>query len=393
MKKILFLSFYYSPDLSAGSFRSTALIESMLKLTRDQSVKIDVITTLPNRYRSFSAEAPELEVYDRLRVKRISLPAHKSGMVDQSRSFLTYAFHAREFVKYETYDLVYATSSRLMTAVLGANLANKKQVPLYLDIRDIFVDTLEDVLKPPSSYIFGSLFSLFEKKAFNQASKINLVSKGFKSYFFERYPQKTFSYFTNGIDDEFLEPTNFENLLKTSSNSLITILYAGNIGEGQGLHKIIPKLAKKLEGKVCFKIFGDGGRKEALIDAMRVEGVLNVTICPPVSRKELLREYQMADVLFLHLNDYDAFKKVLPSKIFEYAALGKPIWAGVPGYSSDFLRTEVENSAVFAPGNVSEAMEVFGKLELHSIDRSEFKEKYARSKISDQLALDVLSLL
>jgi len=31
-----------------------------------------------------------------------------------------------------------------------------------------------------------------------------------------------------------------------------------------------------------------------------------------------------ADVLFLHLNAYKAFEKVLPSKIFEYAATGRP---------------------------------------------------------------------
>ena len=46
------------------------------------------------------------------------------------------------------------------------------------------------------------------------------------------------------------------------------------------------------------------------------------------------------DVLFLHLNDYSAFRKVIPSKIFEYAATGKPIVAGVSGYAAEFLRHE-----------------------------------------------------
>ena len=44
---------------------------------------------------------------------------------------------------------------------------------------------------------------------------------------------------------------------------------------------------------------------------------------------ELLNYYNQANILFLHLNSIKAFEKVLPSKIFEYAASNKPILAGV----------------------------------------------------------------
>ena len=48
-------------------------------------------------------------------------------------------------------------------------------------------------------------------------------------------------------------------------------------------------------------------------------------------------------ILFIHLNAYPAFEKVLPSKIFEYAATGKPILAGVSGYSADFIRNNLKD--------------------------------------------------
>ena len=54
--------------------------------------------------------------------------------------------------------------------------------------------------------------------------------------------------------------------------------------------------------------------------------------------KELIKKYQEADILFLHLNNYKAFLKVLPSKIFEYSATHKPICAGVSGHSKEFLK-------------------------------------------------------
>ena len=120
----------------------------------------------------------------------------------------------------------------------------------------------------------------------------------------------------------------------------VTVLYAGHIGEGQGLHAILPELARRMARTVCFRVIGDGGRKNALQMALALYGIENIEISSPISRDELIREYQDADVLFFHLNDHEAFKKALPSKLFEYAAMGKSIWAGVAGYTAEFVRSE-----------------------------------------------------
>ena len=66
----------------------------------------------------------------------------------------------------------------------------------------------------------------------------------------------------------------------------------------------------------------------------------------------LLEHYRKADILFLHLNNFRAFEKVLPSKIFEYAATGKPILAGVSGYASKFLREQIVGVQVFNPCDI-----------------------------------------
>ena len=85
----------------------------------------------------------------------------------------------------------------------------------------------------------------------------------------------------------------------------------------------------------------------------------NVNLLPPIDRADLVEEYKKADVLFLHLNDHAAFEKVLPSKLFEYAAMGKPIWAGVSGYSLEFIKSEISNCEVFVPCNVTDAINKF----------------------------------
>ena len=85
-----------------------------------------------------------------------------------------------------------------------------------------------------------------------------------------------------------------------------------------------------------FVVIGDGGRRRALEQALARSGADNVELRPPVPRAELIRSYRDADVLLLHLGRHPAFEKVLPSKLFEYAALGKPILAGVSGCARHF---------------------------------------------------------
>jgi glycosyltransferase involved in cell wall biosynthesis len=390
--KILVLSFYYPPDLSAGSFRTGALVES-LRRQISADVTIDVVTSLPNRYQSFTSEAPEHEQDGPVSVTRIALPSHRSGMLDQSKAFLAFARRAMEATRTD-YDVVYATSSRLMTAVLGARIARRSGARLYLDIRDIFVDTIGDVAARPVAVLTRPAFSALERWAVVGADRVNLVSRGFASYFEARYPMQRFSYFTNGIDDEFLTERSAPERTTRAGRSVgpVTVLYAGNLGEGQGLHAILPGLARRLEGRVRFRVVGDGGRRRALEDALASAGVTNVELLPPVARRELIAMYREADVLFLHLNDHDAFKRVLPSKIFEYAALGKPVWAGVSGYAAEFIDAEVSNAAVFRPCDVEDAVCSFERLTIGDTRRTSFVARFSRAAISRAMAAEVLAL-
>jgi glycosyltransferase involved in cell wall biosynthesis len=387
--KILVLSFYYEPDLSACSFRTTALVQSLVEAL-PLDTEIDVITTLPNRYSTFTVEVPAEERHGAVRIRRIALPSHKSGMRDQSRAYIVFARAAARLAKAERYSLVYATSSRLMTAVLGSWIARRQRAPLYLDIRDIFVETMLDVLPRPLALATMPAIERLERYAVSRADKVNLVSEGFAPYFRQRYPRQDFSFHTNGIDDEFIGFAAGASG-DGATHGPRTVVYAGNIGEGQGLHAVLPELAKRTSGRLRFRVIGAGGRLRELESRIAAEGLTNIELVPPMNREALMKEYRSADILFLHLNDYEAFKRVLPSKVFEYAATGKPIWAGVGGYSAEFLKAHVENAAVFAPCDVAGALDAFSRLRFESTPRAAFIERFSRRTISAALAADLLA--
>ena len=155
------------------------------------------------------------------------------------------------------------------------------------------------------------------------------------------------------------------------------------------MNTIIPELARLAGDKYQFKVIGDGGRKAALIEESK--GVTNISFHPPVNREQLIQEYLSADILFLHLNDYPAFEKVLPSKIFEYAAVGKPILAGVSGYAAEFINKEVDNAEVFYPSNHQQAVTSLAALKLSQTNRDNFINKYTRTNIMMEMANSIVS--
>jgi glycosyltransferase involved in cell wall biosynthesis len=367
---------------------------------------IDILTTMPNRYQSLSSDVHAFEDVDGLLIRRIPLPPHQSGMADQARAFWAFARGVLRETRGGKWDVVIATSSRLMTAALGARIAKHSGSPLYLDMRDLFTDTMSDLLKGSALRVLLSIFRKVESLTLNSASRVNIVSSGFLDHVQAIAPQHEYRLFTNGIDDEFFEIDFSEErsgavrlssgvfVDDLGSNSLPLVLYAGNMGEGQGLHNVLPKAAKLLESKARIRLIGDGGRRVELKKALREASVSNVELLDPVPRSQLYAHYREADILFLHLNDHPAFLKVLPSKLFEYAAIGKPVLAGVAGYAADFIRQEIAGAEVFNPCDAEGMAQAFERLLVvpMPIDRTAFCAKYARKSIMREMAKDILAL-
>ncbi|CAM1373366.1 Glycosyltransferase WbuB [Tenacibaculum litopenaei] len=388
---ILFLSFYFEPDLCAGSFRNTSLFKELLEQLGQETV-VDVVTTQPNRYDSYKVKADSVDrLNNQVTIHRIEIPEHGSGIIGQIKSFKKFYFDTLTLVKDKEYDLVYASSSRLFTAFLGAKIARKQKAKLYLDIRDIFRETITDIFKNKLLKLgLNTVLKPIERYTFGYADHINLVSEGFKSYF-DQY-ETSYSFYTNGIDEIFLKDSQSEPL-ELNDQEVKTIVYGGNIGEGQGLDLVIPPLAEKFTGVFEFLIIGDGGAKTKLVEEITKRGLKNVKLIPPVSRKELIGYYESSHYLFLHLNKHKAFERVLPSKLFEYGTFNKPIIAGVGGYANVFLSEHLDNILLFEPTNFEELSEKLKTYKYKMVDRKVFKKKFSRKEINKQMAKSIISLL
>ena len=383
-KTLVLFSFYFRPDLCAGSFRNSTLLEA-IESRRPVDIRTVVITTMPNRYKGFRQISKHYESEGNTEIYRIPIPDHESGVLDQIKAYMTYFYRGFRIAKKYNPTLVYASTSRLFTGFLGAAYARLKKAPLYLDVRDIFLDTITDLYRKSFLRYFISLpVSVIEKYTMQSAEHINLISPGFANYFFPKYPDKKYTSYSNGIDDLFLSGENQPDL---PDEQMQLIVYAGNIGEGQGLHLLVPGLANTLP-QFKIVIIGDGGAKQKLVEC--VKNFPNVLIMPPMDRTEVLKHYQKATYTLIHLNDNEAFKKVLPSKVFELAAIKKPILAGVAGYASNFISEHVSECLLFEPGDYRQAAKLINSYQPKPVDRIQFREKYSRRRINEQMSDSIL---
>lgn len=387
--RILLLSFYYPPDIGPGPLRAKALVDSLMHLG-PEGLSIHVMTTKPNRYHSHLVSTNNLEEQNNLYIRRFAIPKHESGMYDQAISYYYYARAVHRSVAGQQWDIVIATSSRLFTASLGAFIATRCKAKLYLDIRDIFSETINDVLRGNPLKIVMPILKILEFITYRTADRINIVSPAFLTHIKERAPNTPVSIFMNGVDPQFIQ----SNTHITKKNERLKILYVGNIGEGQGLQHILPEAAEALKEQVIFELVGDGSQRKKLAIEIRKRNLTNIQIFSPVPRHLLNHHYNSSDILFLHLNNHSAFDKVIPSKIFEYAATGKPILAGVRGYASEFLRNQVPGVEIFDPCDITGFLHALSRI-LNGpkfIDRRQFCMQFSRNQIMNDMAQEIISM-
>ena len=157
--KIVLFTFYYPPDLGAGSFRAVALMEALFNKISPGD-ELHVVTTHPNRYATYKVPAKDSERNGNITIHRIQVPSHQSGMLSQARAFTVFAWHALRYCTNLRPDFVIATTSRLMTGLLAGFSSKLVGCCYFIDLRDIFSETVSDLFSIKSP-LLGRLLRAF----------------------------------------------------------------------------------------------------------------------------------------------------------------------------------------------------------------------------------------
>ncbi len=343
---------------------------------------------------------PKYEQLENINIVRFYTPEHKNSFIGQ---FIAYCYFAISVLKHaylnrKNYDCIFATSSRLGTGFLGYLVSKTTRKSLNLDVRDIFSDNIQSIqfFKGIIGQTFVGIFKSIEKRIFRHAKWMNFVSPGFFTYTHIKKLEKNIHLFTNGIDEIFINnrKTISKIIHSKDDDRLITITYAGNIGFGQGLELIALPLATHYKDKIHIQLIGDGSSVDLIKEGIATKGINNIQLIPPVDRIKLLEYYNNTDMFLLQLNEIPAFKKVLPSKIFDYGSFDKPILAGVQGVANAFIKEHLPTAYLFDPGDFGTVIKYIDSIienGFPSINNEVFIQKYSRNNIMNDMLESIIS--
>jgi len=343
--KILLFTQHYPPDIGAHAFRMAALVKALLK----RGHKISIITTEPHRYDlKEKVQFKKYEKNSKLEIYRIKGGKHNDKFWRRPVNYIIFMvnslIYSLKLKNNEGYDLVFATSPPITSAVTAAICAFFKKTKFILEVRDLWPDTLI-YLKIFKNKLIINFLTYIEKLLYRRANLIIVISKDIKDRIILKGVNKDkVAVFTNGLDKEFIlkninikEKNALRNRYKSPLNKTI-VSYVGNIGISQALKTVI-KAAEKTEENILFLIVGEGLEKKHLLK-MSEEKKLSgkILFLNGMPRDKIIDIYYLSDILFLQLKDLDIFKGAIPSKIFEYLGSGLPVIFGLKGTGADVLK-------------------------------------------------------
>jgi glycosyltransferase involved in cell wall biosynthesis len=132
----------------------------------------------------------------------------------------------------------------------------------------------------------------------------------------------------------------------------IKILYAGNFGLLQNLFTILEAVRAFNCTQYQLYLVGNGADKDRIKNYVNQHRLNDrVFIFDSVSFGELVKFYEQCDIVYGQIINTKALKTAVPSKVFEYASLGKPIIYGIRGAGEDEIK-KLAGVFVVEPENV-----------------------------------------
>lgn len=376
--RVLFLTDNFPPEVNAPASRTYDHVKEWVK----SGHSVTVITCVPNFpkgrvYEGYSNKLYQTEVMDGIKVVRVwSYICANKGFYKRTLDFISYSVTSFCAGLFHKADIIVATSPQFFTALSGRTLSFFKRVPWIMEVRDLWPESIKTVGAMHDN-LFIRYFEWEEKRCYKSARKIVVVTDSFKRTLINRnIDAGKIEVIKNGVNKELFTPCekNMELINDLGLHGKKIIGYIGTHGMAHKLDFIL-QCAKKMLGKnnYHFILMGSGAEKEKLLRMKEEMSLSNVTMLESVSKQEVCQYISILDVALINLKKSDLFKTVIPSKIFENAAMEIPIIMGVQGEAQEIIE-KYGAGLCFEPENEQDFLE---KLQL----LLENDDVYSRCKV------------
>ena len=346
--RILFFSHYFPPEGNAPALRTFDHCTRWAAAGHE----VTVVTCAPNHprgrlYPGYRNRPRQIEYMEGVRVVRVmTYLAANEGAWRRTANYLSYLAAAVPAGLLEPRpDVVIATSPQFFCGWAGVLASRLRRRPFLLEIRDLWPESIAAVDAMRSRTALRLLEKL-ERGMYRAARHIVTVGDGYRARLIERGVEPhRISVVMNGVDRTRFFPREADRDLagRLGVAGRFVVTYCGTIGMAHGLEVVLRAgrlLIERGRRDVVFLLAGDGARRRELRDAAARSGLDNVIFAGRLDTGIIPEVLSLSDACLVHLRSSPTFTSVMPSKIFEAAAMARPVILGVDG----FARTFVENA-------------------------------------------------
>ena len=363
--KLLFLTDNFPPEVNAPATRTFEHCREWVH----SGFEVTVITCFPNFpegkiYTGYKNKLYSVEYMEGIRIIRVlTYIAANEGFLKRTIDYVSFglaAFIAGLFIKT---DLIIATSPQFFAAVWARRLAFIKRKPWVMEVRDLWPESIKTVGAMKNNFIIRYLEWL-EIRLYKSAIHIITVTDSFKENIIRKgISAGKLSVIKNGANLKlyFPRPKNDLILSELGLKGKFIVGFIGTLGMAHKLDFIIKAAGKIKDKDIHFLFVGAGAEKknlEALISETHSD---NITLLGMIPKDKVPNYLSIINLSLINLRKCENFKTVIPSKIFESSAMGKPILLGVDGESRDIVES-YPAGLFFEPENETDFLEKLYRL-------------------------------
>jgi glycosyltransferase involved in cell wall biosynthesis len=337
--RILYVSQYFPPEMGAPSARVSQMSAHWRALGHDARV----LTGFPHHpggtvypeFRRRFWKGFDTETSNGVPVYRTWLyPAPNRGTLRRSASYASFALSAALRGRRLDFhpEVVIGTSPQLLCAQAACWVARHHRARFVFEVRDLWPESLVAVKAcAPDSLLYRSLDRI-AARLYRDAWKTVVVTEEFRRRLLERgLEDSRLAVVKNGVDTEMFSP-DVEPTRHPEWDGKFLVSYIGTLGMAHGVSTIL-RAAERLRARrdIHFLIIGNGAERDNLLRQWRDSRLDNVTFLGQLPWAAVPSYLALSDASIVHLMRDPLFETVLPSKIFEIMAVGRPVVLGVRG--------------------------------------------------------------
>ena len=352
--RILFITDNFPPEVNAPASRTFEHCREWVK----KGDEVTIITCAPNFpkgrvYDGYKNKLYQKEQIEGIRVIRVwSYISANEGFAKRIIDFMSFAFMAFWAGLFEKADIIVGTSPQFFTTWTAETLSFFKRMPWIFELRDIWPESIRAVgAISGDSKLFKTLEKI-ELRLYKRSSRIISVTNSFKENLILRgIDGDKIRVVRNGANLERFSKRNrhLEWEEKLGLKNKFVVGYVGTHGMAHKLDFIINSWPREQED-LHLILMGDGAEKTKLQELAKSLDILNITFLESMPKNDVPDVLSLMDVSLVPLKKSDLFKTVIPSKIFENAAMQTPILLGVEGESANIIN-EYGAGLCFEPEN------------------------------------------